>query len=681
MFQANRICVIPAVYAFIIFMISACGSTDGSTPPSLPSIQESTVLPLYGVNGANWNDYVRNDGADIYSSTDSVCDPTIDTACLHGGQMLSMEVPGQNVCNNLTAADQLSIFEWECDDTVTPVRFISKDFNGTKGLSDLIDFDTSAFKDNYLEVWKSGIIVANSSPSIWWDNDIVTNNDGSDGTDMLPGEIHILTQNANATYTIGVDRVALIVKPGVTLTGSSAIREYLLYVNNNNFIWVEGMFDATRSDYSLRLETCSFSVLRNVTYSNAITSGISLNFSSNNNRLNNIIVNRNGSHGIAVVYSSNNSLKNIVANENSVHGVYLYGASHNNSLSQIAASGNSSTGVRLESASNCNLSQITSSGNGHNGVRLDSLSNCIVNQITSSGNGNYGILIFAGRNNTLSQINANGNVSTGFYLLNSTDNILSQITASGNASTGLELGGSSHNILSQITASENADTGVYLISSTDNSLSQLTTSNNISSGVYIASSSNNNTLGHITSSDNYYGIRLYNVSNNKFTHMLQVGNNTSSDCFVLAGTEPGLIDGTCSDTGIDGSNTYGTNSSDALLTTNISVLTSFVNPASYDFSLLATDSVIRDQLGLPTGADNLTHTWSDSSTTEILRTAVEVMDDSIGNDNLLCESNETCLYTPNISAYQGHGDLVSAGTFTDGTITGVTLMRYEMNGY
>ena len=65
-----------------------------------------------------------------------------------------------------------------------------------------------------------------------------------------------------------------------------------------------------------------------------------------------------------------------------------------------------------------------------------------------------------------------------------------------------------------------------------------------------------------------------------------------------------------------------------------------------------------------------------------LRNASEIMGDGIGNDNGLCETDETCLFTPNIGSYQGHGSLVSAGTFTDGdTITGVTLKEYPTKGY
>jgi hypothetical protein len=127
---------------------------------------------------------------------------------------------------------------------------------------------------------------------------------------------------------------------------------------------------------------------------------------------------------------------------------------------------------------------------------------------------------------------------------------------------------------------------------------------------------------------------------------------------------------------------------------------------------------------LPTGYDTLTHTWSAADSTAcsaidgtmwgsnvcslpgyytqnncvnaggdwttpkcysvFLRNAVE-LEGYGGNENTLCESGETCLYMPNIGSYQGHGSLISAGAFTDGTppygITGVTLMKYETNGY
>jgi len=40
------------------------------------------------------------------------------------------------------------------------------------------------------------------------------------------------------------------------------------------------------------------------------------------------------------------------------------------------------------------------------------------------------------------------------------------------------------------------------------------------------------------------------------------------------------------------------------------------------------------------------------------------------------------MYMPNIGSYQGHGDLVEAGTIgTGGAIGNVTLLKYSVNGF
>ena len=64
-----------------------------------------------------------------------------------------------------------------------------------------------------------------------------------------------------------------------------------------------------------------------------------------------------------------------------------------------------------------------------------------------------------------------------------------------------------------------------------------------------------------------------------------------------------------------------------------------------------------------------------------LLNALEIYGDGIGDDDGLCETDEACIYGPNIGAYQGEGSYTSTTcTFTDGTITGVTMYAYETNG-
>jgi len=76
----------------------------------------------------------------------------------------------------------------------------------------------------------------------------------------------------------------------------------------------------------------------------------------------------------------------------------------------------------------------------------------------------------------------------------------------------------------------------------------------------------------------------------------------------------------------------------------------------------------------------ITHTWQSSEAVTYLRNTVEIMGAG-GNNNGLCETDETCLYTPNIGSYQGHGTLQSLGIISVDTVTGVTLMGYSANGY
>jgi hypothetical protein len=117
----------------------------------------------------------------------------------------------------------------------------------------------------------------------------------------------------------------------------------------------------------------------------------------------------------------------------------------------------------------------------------------------------------------------------------------------------------------------------------------------------------------------------------------------------------------------------------------------------YDWTLRNSDTIGLNTLPCPSNtaqlpATTITHPLNGGGSVTFLRNTVEIIGDGIGNENGFCESNEACLFTPNIGAYQGHGNLVSASTTvantptcsdigTGGSITNVTLYKYESNGY
>jgi len=258
-----------------------------------------------------------------------------------------------------------------------------------------------------------------------------------------------------------------------------------------------------------------------------------------------------------------------------------------------------------------------------------------------------------------------------------------------------------------------------------NTLINTAVANQGNHGIWLNASSNMSLLNTAVAHSGGDGYHLVNSDNNYFTGLFKVGDSAVTNCST-SGTNPG-IDNACNpqgplsdfgapDIGISLAASFvGKASSDTVNAdgasgtfpyNSITDWTDFENvfrgwgtdgsafpninnigPCAggdtcriWDWSLASADAVVRNVVTLPTGNDTITHTWSDASTTTFLRNAVEIMGDGIGDENGLCGSNETCLFTPNIGSYQGHGNLVSAGAFTDGAIAGVTLMQYETNG-
>ncbi len=613
---------------------SGISSTDsGGDSTVTVTALSSTIKALYPTNGADWNDYVKNDRADMFKATDTACNPATDgpgyNACLNGGPLRTVDVTGRTVCDDLTATDSLGVFNWVCDDTTNDVRMVSVGFARGKGLSDLIDFDTASWKQMNVTVYRSGNAYLATDMAAWWGNPIILDNDGNDGTAMSAGEIYIITANPGAIYTIGADQIAILVKPGLSINGPGTSAD-IIDVSNHNFAWAEGWISAVNDDTGYYLNTAKFSQLRNVKIGQTATAG---------------------------VYMINSS---------------------SNLTTDVVVGGGADDGITLNNSDNNLFVNITSSNNHSEGVDLNATS----------------------VDNTFFNTTSLSNGSNSFYLLGATNNLFFNSTDV-NGNTSLALYNSANN----------------------NTFLNFAMANSSSRGLSWNNTSDNNTVVNLASAHHLVtAVYINNCSNNYFSGLFMVG-NSGADCSAT-GTLPG-IDNNCNPngasdfgspiTGISLASSFvakassdSENANGATGTETFGNITDWINFENqyrgwgkdgssfpnvdhtedctagtcriWDWSLTSTDTVARDVLSLPTGNDTLTHTWSDASTITFLRNSVEIMEDGIGNENGLCESNETCLYTPNIGSYQGHGNLISAGTFTDGTITGVTLMQYETNG-
>ena len=679
----SKLTLILAVAAWL----SACGGgSGGGDDDGVDPVVLDFVLALFTTNGADWNDYLS--GSDFASATDTACDLSGDpnVACVHGGELRTVEVSGRSSCAGLTATDDLGAFIWICDDSANPVRMVSTGLAEGRYLSDMVDFTAIAFRENAVTVFLNGAVYGNTPSSVWWANPVRTL-----VSDQI-SDITLVTSDPKTALSFQSEKSALVIQPGLSITGPG-LGAIVIDNFSRKFIWLEGSIDASGDTTGVQSLTTDYSVLRNVSVKNALVTGIGLQ-RFRNSRLEDIRVSNN-QVGLSMLFSTLGS--------------------DNNSITNVVASNNGSFGIAITDGDNNTLTGLTLSNNG-TGIIIDGVNNSRFAGVSAHNNGGVGIRTFASnRNNVFTGVSTvNNDVGFLFHTNLTADNTVSNLAAANN-NVGIQLfGGSERSLLADITASNNT-TGIILDASNDNTFTgTLQVGNNLTSncsviggtspGLWNTTCAINGSSDHTLTTD----ISLANSFVGKVTaEDLQ---NTSDTNGAVAGFpgDPALFDWAEFDNryrgwGIDGSAFPNADHRRNWITT--------VTPVAgriWDWSVSTGDTgndgnpALLDVVVLPTGIDTLTHNWfgvpvpNDNAgcnalvvgslwngaecETEFLRNAVEIPSDSIGNDNNLCETGETCLFMPNIGSYQGHGNLVDAGAFVNGTLTGITLLRYSNNG-
>lgn len=649
-----------------MFLLSSCGSSGGGGDSVLSL---GAVEPWYPVNGADWNDYVKNDSVSIYMASDTASTGTEFgnySVVIHGGEMRSVMVTGISACGGITATDAHGAFDWACFETGGVVSMVSTGLDEDTGLSDLINFSTGQWRENRVTVYENGVLYGRSISSVWWSNSIVEDNDG--GSVNSEGTIYIVTSDSGMNYWIGGDKVGFVVEPGLSISGEGGGTS--LVNTSNDFVWIEGSFDpgANNNSQGISLNTSQFSVVHKV---------------------------------------------------------------------QIA--GGYGTGLRLSDSSGNRLDDISVSGCGMSGIYLGSSSpDNILYRIRSADNEENGIGIVGSDRNLVARAMFYSNGMNGIYDNGSADSVFGMVTVAGSAYRGFWNNGSNNLVISNMLGVNGGSFGLNFNSASSHTLAA-SAFINYDYGLYFGGDSSNNTMVDVVLADNGYGAHLDTATlNNSFNSVLKVGNTldcrapTVSGSGLMTATGAGacIIDTTISTASlveaVTGAGSFAgkiitddtsnlSDASGAALYGSITDWTSFdtdyrtwgldgsVFPNEdhagragspddpcriWDWSLASGDTgdgggpVLLDELALPSGADTLSHEWSDASVSVFLKNALEIPFDGRGNDNGLCESGEWCLYTPNIGDYQGHGSLTVAGSLgTGGDIENVTLLEYANNGY
>lgn len=651
---------------------SSCSTTSATY-----NFLKLTIAPVY-TNAAKWNDYIRNNGSTVFTATDSagnVCDGTETggySSCIHGGEKRKVDLPGLTSCSGLTMKDNLNVFNWGCVLANGTPRFYSIGLKAGKGLGHLIAAGGTSWASFYVSLYQNGsLLLSGAGSTSVWENTIY-NLTTLTGTYALGASSYVYTISSNITrggISLEADKIALVALPGYNLKISSSAKNCivssgetgtgsstcLVTAGSQKFLWIEGAFDADGTyfaDYTMLLYNISFSRLHNVMAYFSKNSGIYLS-NSNNNFLT----------GLKLAYHNSSG--------SAQSGASLYlSNSNNNQVIDVTTSNN-------------NYSASCSTG-ANAGILIDqSSSNSLVN-IISVSNYAHGIsLINSSTNNTISNANviSNGSITScsGIYASSTTNTNLNNILALNNSGSGLYLYGNSNIKSSLIYAQNNTSYGIADINSSGTSFSSYFykivsqscsasgTSPGISSGCLAQNSSSFNlTTGNISSSTTFSG----NYSDGANPLATSTSSVTSLDTVF----EYLLFQ-----------NSFRVWQPYASIFPSTQGLCQSGSCGIWDYSLKSSDTFVKGFLGYSDTFQNGSicpsvasgnNALSFSSGGAFLTSATEVLFDGVGNDNGLCESGETCIYSPNAGVFQGfHTPNPNITcTFSNGTVSNVKLI-------
>ena len=622
------------------------GTISGADVRNVTIDCQSNVVGFHTGGLAVWNDYVLNDGTGPYgSATPCVgAEPGPYRACWHSGELLAFLVPGRSACSGLTAVDALGTFSWTCLPTVPDVTIVSTGLRPDRGLADLVEFASIAWRDNAVTVSDGDGPFLTSAPAKWFSNPLLIPDLGPETFDLdQAGAIYVLAGGATGTLNFTASNVGLVIEPGATLNGSGGSVPGALSTHpGTRFLWMEGDIVAAAAASAIHLNGAARSVLRH-------------------------IVAQDGD--IDFVDSSSNDVFGVFLTR-AADGLMLDSTSDFNSLARVSGFGQSITSIRISGSNNVLMDIVAASsrvGVYISGTPAPASSNVLLGA-TAATTESYAFWFHNAPNSTamnLATVSANIGINFSDATTAQLHNIAATDTWSSESTSGTGvrvMGAALATFSGEFKVGNNTrdcQEGVTEVVCTT-----LAAGANITSGVSLASSFIGQAGGDgVNSSGGANGTAAYTPGLDflRFENRYRGwGIEADYPSVVVQGE---CVSGTC---------------------------------RIYDFSAAEGDSVARAALTQPGAtAAVLTHTWTvtgatecsavpgatwdgNSCTSSFVENSTELAADGIGNDNGLCEDGEACLYTANIGAYAGHDALVFLGW--GGPAGDIALFGHTSNG-
>jgi hypothetical protein len=527
-----------------ICALMGCGRIGFERPQGDDPLSPSAcgqVVPVYPAH-AGWGQHVARTAVD----RDDDHQPEIDCVgrglpCIHGGERRKLALSDVTTCDGIAASDALGAFRWRCavDEGTTVLHATAL----PAGLSSLVD--AIGWRDNHVTVTLDGRTLCASSPARWWQTPVqpLPVSDTAVVELVTPDIVYVADSSRTTRgHVIAAPRVAIVALDGATLsydaggglscnttTGRATAADAHCAISvAADFAWVEGRIDGRNADSKLR--------------------GVQLR-STRSTHLVGLDVRATGAPGLDIAD----------AYDLHVADVDQQGAT-------------AAAGISLDRVAWSRFERVRAANNALEGILV---------------HGDFGVRsLLTSSFNTFSEIVVAGNTTSGIALTcGAHQNVVSQAITAGNGATGIHLICNRGNTLAHITAVSNGSDGVHFDMDGIRRASQLVAAGNLGDGLRVDSGSHDNVIVNLTATDNgVAGVHLDAVRT-RFDGFLAVGENSALNCKVDGGEQPGLLDQTCSDTGADGSNSYGGEISSAVLRTARSVFDAFVGQSGTSASV------------------------------------------------------------------------------------------------
>ncbi len=319
--------------------------------------------PLYpGLS--NWNQYALRDNVNPLKLSGTPCPAppvTASNQCLNGAFLRAVPVYAVAGCADLSARDSLDAFDWQCDDSTLPVRFVMAGFKTGRGLGDIIDFSTGQFKKNAVVVNRY-VLGSFTAHERWWSNPILFANSGLAAATSASDTIYLVSENPNATFVLDQPRVALVGKPGVRISGTPATPGQTLVSVSGNEVWVEGDFELGDDAAAVLVNSASRTVINRVRVQNGTGGAGAIRLlNASGALLKDVRVSNALMTAVELDTSTFNALRDLVVGNLSNQGVRFFNVSQRNALTGLVAVGAFTNGVLMLSP-DVTLANVTAVG-------------------------------------------------------------------------------------------------------------------------------------------------------------------------------------------------------------------------------------------------------------------------------------------------------------------------------